>query len=74
MAFVSQNVNPPKLPRRRVDADPILDLERPKYSYGRKYRKFLPDTEVRLSTDKNGEPDWQFMEQYIKSLPYSDWI
>ena len=52
----------------------ILDLERPKYSYGRKYRKFLPDTEIRLPVDKTGEPDWQFMERYIKSLPYGDQI
>jgi hypothetical protein len=52
----------------------VLDLERPRYSYGRKYRKSLPETKIKLPTDKNGEPDWQFMENYIKSLPYSDKI
>ena len=52
----------------------LLDLERPKYSYGRKYRKFLPDTEIILPVDKTGEPDWQLMEQFIKSLPYGDQI
>jgi hypothetical protein len=52
----------------------VLDLERPKYSYGRKYRKFLPETKIKLPADQNGEPDWQYMENYIKSLPYSDKI
>jgi len=49
----------------------VLDLERPKYSYGRKYRKFLPSTSIKLPVDKNGNPDWAYMESYIKSLPYS---
>lgn len=26
---------------------------------------------IKLPTDKQGNPDWQFMENYIKSLPYS---
>jgi hypothetical protein len=24
-----------------------------------------------LPVDENNQPDWQFMEDYIKSLPYS---
>jgi hypothetical protein len=52
----------------------ILDLERPKYSYGRKYRKYLSETVIKLPMDKNGEPDWLFMENYIKALLYSDKI
>jgi hypothetical protein len=52
----------------------ILDLERPKYSYGRKYRKYLLETIIKLPVDKNANPDWQFMENYIKELPYSDKI
>jgi hypothetical protein len=52
----------------------ILDLERPKYSYGRKYRKYLSETKIKLPVDNNGGPDWQFMENYIKALPYSDKI
>ena len=50
----------------------ILDLERSKYSFGRKYRRGLLDTKIKLPSDKQGNPDWQFMEDYIKSLPYSD--
>ena len=52
----------------------VLDLERPKYSYGRKYRKYLSETIIKLPVDKDGNPDWQFMENYIKALPYSDKI
>ena len=26
---------------------------------------------IKLPVDKDGKPDWQFMEDYIKSLPYS---
>ena len=26
---------------------------------------------IKLPVDSNGKPDWQFMEDYIKSLPYS---
>ena len=54
----------------------VLDLERPKFSFGRKRKKTLPDTEIklpaRLNNKKEYEPDWQYMEDYIKSLPYGD--
>ena len=26
---------------------------------------------IKLPVDTNGNPDWQYMEKYIKSLPYS---
>jgi hypothetical protein len=52
----------------------VLDLERPKYSYGRKYRKYLSETIIKLPVNKDGNPDWQYMENYIKALPYSDKI
>lgn len=52
----------------------VLDLERPKFSFGRKRKKTLSDTNVKLPADKNGNPDWDYMEKYIKSLPYSDLI
>lgn len=29
-------------------------------------------TEIKLPTTSTGEPDWNFMELYMKSLPYSD--
>lgn len=49
----------------------ILDKERPKYSFGRKYGKYVKDTKILLPTTIKGIPDWEFMENYIKSLPYS---
>jgi len=52
----------------------VLDLERPKYSFGRKYRKSLPTTTIKLPSTSNGNVDWNYMENYIKSLPNSDRI
>ena len=52
----------------------VLDLERPKYSFGRKYRTDLSKSAIRLPVDQQGNPDWAYMENYIKSLPYSDRI
>lgn len=49
----------------------VLDLERFKYSFGRKYGKAqLLKTKIKLPA-QNGKPDFKFMEDYIKSLPYS---
>lgn len=45
-----------------------------KYSYGRKSNQIkIRNTILKLPT-KNNEPDWEFMEDYIKSLPYADRI
>ncbi|MBQ3378653.1 MAG: restriction endonuclease subunit S [Clostridia bacterium] len=50
----------------------ILSQERPKYSFGRKWKTHIPETFIKLPVDADGNPDWQFMEDYIKSLPYGD--
>lgn len=49
----------------------ILDRERPKYSFGRKYGKYVKQTSIMLPSTEDGKPDWEFMENYIKGLPYS---
>lgn len=54
----------------------VLDIERYRYSFGRKYKKeIIAASHIPLPAIKNKndeyEPDWQFMEDYIKSLPYS---
>ena len=50
----------------------LLDKERFKYSFGRKWNgEKLKNTKIKLPADKEGLPDWKFMEEYIKSLPYS---
>ncbi len=49
-----------------------LNLEKYRYGYGRKFSQTrIKQTKIRLPADKNNQPDWQFMEDYIKSLSYS---
>ncbi len=52
----------------------VLDLERPKYSFGRKYKKNLSQTSIKLPSTKTGKPDWDFMQEFVKQLPYSNKI
>lgn len=50
----------------------IIEKERYRWTYGRKWRpKRMPSSLIKLPIDRNGNPDWIFMENYIKSLPYS---
>lgn len=54
----------------------VLDLERRRYSYGRSWTgERLKNTEIMLPAiikeDGAYEPDWMFMEKYIKSLKYA---
>jgi len=50
----------------------VLDLERYRYSFGRKYGlNEVKNKIIKLPVANDGAPDWQFMEDYIKSLPYS---
>lgn len=67
----------------------ILDKEKFKYSYGRKYRAHINEVVIKLPIQRNINglpvidtskkyskegylPDWTFMENYIKTLPYGD--
>ena len=50
----------------------ILCQERPKYSFGRKWKTHLRDTIIKLPQTKTNTPDWEFMEQYIKSLHHKE--
>lgn len=54
----------------------LINKEQYRYNYGRKCsQKKLKISQILLPAIKNSqgkdEPDWQFMENYIKSLPYS---
>lgn len=52
----------------------ILNQEQYRYNYGRKCcQKRLNSIKIKLPA-KNGKPDFEFMERYIKSLPYSSSI
>ena len=50
----------------------LKKLKLQKYNYGRQVRLMrLREEVIYLPIASNKEPDWQFMEFYIKSLPYS---
>ena len=50
----------------------VMNLECYRYSYGRKAsQQRLRRSDVRLPATKDGRPDWQFMESFIKTMPYS---
>ena len=57
---------------------PILKLEQKKWNYGRKPKNnAVMETVIKLPAilvNKKWEPDWEYMENYIKSLPYSKYI
>lgn len=54
----------------------LLNKERYRYNYGRAFNKgTIANTKLKLPAIKNNkgeyEPDWDWMEEYIKGLPYS---
>ena len=53
----------------------VINFDKYRYAYGRQYRqKNFREHNIKLPVDKNENPDWQFMEDYIKALPYSEKI
>lgn len=48
----------------------VLCQERPKYSFGRKWKTHLRDTVIKLPQTQENLPDWSYMEQFIKSLKH----
>lgn len=46
----------------------VIEQNKYRYSYGRQANKTLPDLELKLPVTKEHKPDWQFMEDFIKSL------
>lgn len=52
----------------------VLRQEKYRYSYGRKWVLESMKSNVIKLPEKSGEPDWLYMEDYIKSLPYGDRI
>lgn len=50
----------------------IIRKEKYRYNYGRKWHlERMRESKIKLPVGNDGHPDWQFMEDYIKSLPYS---
>nr|WP_278680007.1 restriction endonuclease subunit S [Clostridium paraputrificum] len=52
----------------------VIRANRYRFNYGRQANKSLPNLIIKLPADKNGTPNFEFMEKYMKSLPYSDKI
>lgn len=52
----------------------VLKANKYRYSYGRQANITLPYLELMLPANAEGEPDFGFMENYMKSLPYGDRI
>lgn len=53
----------------------IIKQEKFKFSFGRKWHsERMKQSEIQLPVDTSGNPDWKFMEDYIKSLPFSSHI
>lgn len=50
----------------------MIKKEKYRFNYGRKWHKERMEvSKIKLPINNEGSPDWQFMEDYIKSLPYS---
>ena len=55
--------------------NPILKLEKFRYGYGRKWGLGrMEQSVIKLPATPKGEPDYDYMEDYIKTLPYSKYI
>lgn len=50
----------------------IIKANKYRYNYGRQANVTLPHLRLRLPVAPSGKPDWLWMENYIKSLPFGD--
>ena len=50
----------------------LIEKEQYRFCYGRKWDlEAMKKSRIKLPVTPSGTPDWKFMEDYIKSLPYS---
>ena len=50
----------------------LIRKEKYRFNYGRKWHKErMEESEIYLPVDDEQEPDWKFMEDYIRTLNYS---
>ena len=53
----------------------LINNEKFRFTYGRAvYSNVISNLKINLPITLKGNPDWKYMENYIKSLPYSDLI
>lgn len=76
LSFVNPEYEPYLLnPYINIFLITILSLFKDKFEFGRQVRlKRLEKLHIKLPVDEVGNPNWIFMENYIKSLPYSSSI
>lgn len=62
-------------PYRAMFICALIRREKFRFNYGRKWHlERMNEAIIKLPITKLGEPDWAFMEVYIKALPYSSSI
>jgi hypothetical protein len=50
----------------------IIKIEKYRFNFGRGWSiSRMQEHKIKLPINENNNPDWEFMENYIKSLPYS---
>jgi hypothetical protein len=50
----------------------LLPTEKYRWGFGRKWdREMMLESTIKLPVNQENKPDWRYMENYIKSLPYS---
>lgn len=53
----------------------VIRQEKYRFNYGRKWHlERMKNSIIKLPVKSDGSPDWQFMEQYIQTLPYSSQV
>lgn len=53
----------------------LINKENFRYNYGIKYNQNrIRETKIKVPVDKNNNPDFEYMERFIKNLPYGDRI
>lgn len=69
------NVLYPKFKLNAFRAMFLIALIRQKkfrFGYGRKWHlERMNESTIRLPIEKNGQPDWDFIERFVKTMPYS---
>lgn len=52
----------------------VIEANKYRYSYGRQANRTMPDIILKLPGKEDGTPDFKYMENYMRTLPYSDRI
>lgn len=62
-------------PARALFLCTVIRLEKYRFNYGRKWHlERMRESAIKLPVTLTGEPDWNYLERYIKALPYSSQI